>query len=432
MVMKTRHGLLLAILLSANSLVTADIFTSPTARDVPKLIRSLEDDNVQLGASRALASLKTAAVPALVETLESESSETRNWAAYTLGQIGHDAAPSVPTLARVVTQYDDPYERQAAARALGQVATAESADKPVAVRALIDGLSDPDHRVRLWSATSLRRLGPHAHEATDKLISSFTDEPVREAAMAAVVAIGKTSVPELVKALNDDTRRLEAAWALRKLDPVAARKGGVDSPSERDIPALRLALENRSRNEKSRIEAAKQLGQTGVAAAPILIAAFSSSDEQVARAVARAFEDVGPSAIPQLTESLANESVVVRAKSADALGAIGPDAKPALSHLVTQLADTDRTVQHRVVMALGSIGETASEAVPALIEVMQNPRVLEPTRQLTLKILVRLASTARHDVIIAALKKSSKDKNYGVSSLASYSLRQLEEQTSTD
>jgi HEAT repeat protein len=206
----------------------------------------------------------------------------------------------------------------------------------------------------------------------------------------------------------------------------------VDSPSERDIPALRLALENRSRNEKSRIEAAKQLGQTGVAAAPILIAAFSSSDEQVARAVARAFEDVGPSAIPQLTESLANESVVVRAKSADALGAIGPDAKPALSHLVTQLADTDRTVQHRVVMALGSIGETASEAVPALIEVMQNPRVLEPTRQLTLKILVRLASTARHDVIIAALKKSSKDKNYGVSSLASYSLRQLEEQTSTD
>lgn len=430
--MKTRHGLLLVMLLSANSLAAADIFSSPTAQDVPALIRSLGDHNVQLGASRALASLKTTAVPALVESLESESSETQIWAAYTLGQIGHDAALSVSGLARVVTQSDDPYARQAAVRAIGQVATAKSANKPVAVGVLIDALSDQNHRVRLRSATSLQQLGPDAHEATDKLISSFADEPVREAAMAAVVAIGRTSVPELIKALADDARRLEAARALRKLDPAAARKAGVHSPSERDIPALRLALENESRNHKSRIEAAKQLGETGVAAAPILISAFSSSDEQVARAAARAFENVGASAMPQLTESLANESAVVRARAADALGAIGPDARPAIPGLVSRLSDTDRTVQHRVVVALGALGEAASEAIPQLIEVMQNPRVLEPTRQLALKILARAASGPKREVIIEALKKSSEDSNYGVSSLASYSLRQLEKQTSPD
>lgn len=430
--MKTRHGLLLAMLLSANSLTAADIFSNPTEQDVPALIRSLGDNNVQLGASRALASLKETAVPALVESLGSESSETRIWAAYTLGQIGHDAATSVPGLARVVTQSADPYERQAATRALGQVVTAESADKLVAVEALIVGLSDSDHRVRLRSAVSLQRLGPDAREATGKLIRSFADGPVREAAMAAVVAIGKSSVPELVKVLNDDTRRLEAAQVLRKLDSAAARKAGVDSLSEHDIPALRLALENESRDRKSRIAAAERLGETGVAAARSLIAAFSSSDESVARAAASAFGNVGPSAIPQLTESLANESAAVRAKAADALGAIGPNARPAIPGLVSRLADKDRIVQHRVVVALGSLGEAASEAIPALIEVMQNQRVLEPTRQLALKVLVRAASGAQRDVIIEALRKSSKDGNYGVSSLASISLRQLEKQASTD
>lgn len=430
--MKARHGLLLAMLLSANSLAAADIFSSPTEQDVPALIRSLEDNNVQLGASRALASLKATAVSALIESLESESSETRIWAAYTLGQIGHDAALSVPDLARVTIQSDDPYVRQSAVRALGHVATAESADKPVAIRALIEGLSDPDYRVRLRSATSLQCLGPHAHEATDKLINSFADEPVREAAMAAVVAIGRTSVPQLIKALADDTRRLEAAQVLRKLDSAAARKAGADSLSEDDIPALQLALENESCARKSRIEAAEQLGETGVAAAPILITAFSSSDELVARAAAKAFEDVGPAAIPQLTESLANESAAVRAKAADALGAIGADARLAVPGLVSRLADKDRNVQHRVVVAFGSLGEAASEAIPALIEVMQNQRVLEPTRQLALKVLVRAAQGAQRDVVIEALRKSSEDSNYGVSSLASYSLRQLEEQASTD
>ncbi len=250
--------------------------------------------------------------------------------------------------------------------------------------------------------------------------------------MAAVVAIGKSSVPELVKVLNDDTRRLEAARVLRKLDSAAARKAGVDSLSEDDIPALQLALENESRDRKSRIAAAEQLGETGVAAAPILIAAFSSSDESVARAAASAFGNVGPSAIPQLTESLANESAAVRAKAADALGAIGPNARLAVPGLVSRIADNDRNVQHRVVVALRSLGEAASEAIPALIEVMQNPRVLEPTRQLALKVLVRAAEGAQRDVIIEALRKSSKDGNYGVSSLASNSLRQLEKQASTD
>jgi HEAT repeat protein len=419
------HVLLLAIFLSASSLTAADIFSSPTEKDVPALVLSLRDSNVQLGASRALASLKSKAVPALVKALGSESSEVRIWAAYTLGQIGHHAAAAVPRLAETISKGTDPHERSAAARSLGQIATAKTAAKPVAVRALVHGLSDSNGRVRARSAASLGQLGPEAREATSALIKLFSDEPSRQAAQKAVIQIGQAAATELVASLDDDTLRLEAAHVLRNIDPAAARKAGVDHPSKKDLPALLIAVRNETRDTRSRVEAAVQIGEVGIEGAPILIAEFSNGDEQVARAAAAAFQKIGSAGVPLLTETLKGESATVRAKAADALGAIGPKAKAAVPNLTALFADSDRTVQHRAVVALGAFGEAASDAVPALIEVMQNPRILEPTRQLALKVLVREATASQRELVIAALEKSSKDGNFGISSLAGYSLKKL-------
>lgn len=405
---------------------TADMFSAPTEGDIPELIRSLGDPNVQLGASRALTSLRLKSVAPLQQALEAEASEVRIWAAYTLGRIGHDSSATIPKLAETLSDATDPYERAVAAKSLGQIATAESARKSVAVQALASALSDVDDRVRLSAATALGQLGPVAQDATDMLVQSFADETVRKAAVVAVIAIGKTVVPTLISALDDDTLRLDAAHALRSLDPVAARKAHVDRASERDLNALRLAVQNEFRDERSRIEAVLQLGDIGLEGAPILIAAFSSENESVSRAAAAEFQRVGPGAIPLLAEALTVESATVRAKAADALGAIGPGAERAVPMLVLALADQDRNVQHRVVIAFQTLGRSSSDAVPSLIGVMQNPRILEQTRSLALKVLVRAASDKQRETVIAALEESSKDSNYGISSLAKYTLKTIQ------
>lgn len=426
----SRCVLLFAVLLSSDSL-NADIFSSPTQNDIPALITNLGDPNVQLGASRALTSLTNHSVEPLEDSLAAKSSEVRIWAAYTLGRIDHADEVAVPRLAETVSTATDPFERAAAARSLGQIATAKSAATEVAVSSLISGLSDPDDSVRRESATALGKLGPVAQKASDKLIKAFSDEPVREAASASIHAIGKGAVPKLLAALDDDTLRLDAARAMRLLDLDAARRAGVDVSSERDLTTLQLTLDDESHSDKSRIEATLQLGEIGTAAAPILIDAFTSDSESVSRAAAAAFQQVGPDAVQLLTDALKSESATVRTKAADALGAIGPAAKSSLPNLVAALSDSDRTVQHRAVMTLGEFAGTASEAIPALIKVMQNPRILEQTRSLALKVLVRDASDKQRDIVIAALEESSTDKNYGISSLAKVSLRKIQEESTS-
>ncbi|MDA1015676.1 MAG: HEAT repeat domain-containing protein [Planctomycetota bacterium] len=403
-----------------------DIFASPTPADIPALIDYLDDANFQLGASKALIAMQGRSVVALVRALDSESSEVRIWASHTLGKIGPDADLAVVRLARILSEAADSQERGAAARALGRIVSAKTNAKSIAVKSLIDGLSDKDVEVRLRSATSLGQIGLAAHVAVAKLVKSFADARVRQAALTSVIAIGKSANQELVKALADHALRIDAAHALRTLDKEAACREGVDRPTVRDLPALKLAIQDDSHDASFRMGAAKQLGEIGLAGAPTLIAAFSSGDEQLARAAATAIGQIGPAAVNLLTTALRDESPTVRAKSADALAAIGPQAKLAVPDLMKTLADKDRTVQHRAVTALDALGKEASDAVPSLIGVMQNPRILEPTRQLALKVLVRVASDKQRPAVIAALKQSSKDTNFGIKSLAAYWLRELE------
>ena len=187
---------------------------------------------------------------------------------------------------------------------------------------------------------------------------------------------------------------------------------------------LNVPVKNGQITNDARIEAASRLGSLGSNATPILIAVFGDGDQDVSRAAAAALGEVGPEAVPLLQQAMQDESPVVRAKVADALAAIGPDAHEALPDLIAALEDADRTVRHRAVTALGELGSAAEAAVPALIAVMQNPRDLEPTRQLALKVLARTGPDSR-ETVIAALRESTEDDNYGISSLAKQTLKKI-------
>lgn len=413
---------LLVFVISCHACVvaSADIFTAPTVDDVPALVRSLKDSNVRQGASNALVSLGEPAVPQLIDSLHTDDLDMQIWLAYTLGRMGSHASAAAPTLAESLKSNDSNL-CAVAARSLGQIG---SGDAKV-VDLLARSTTDDEVRVRRFSVVSLGQIGPAAEAALPQLVDALAVQKVRADAIRSLVRIGEAAVSPLTAALGNDNIRLDAAEALRQLDPAMAKQLGIDKPTAAALAALRNSLQNTERDIEARVVAAEWLGQLGIDAAPILISAFVDGDTAVVSASANAFRDIGASAVPLLQETLKHESARVRVAAVDALAAIGPGAEAAVPDLISELTDAERDVRHRAVDALDKIGPAAELAIPTLIAVMQNERDLEPTRQLAIKTLVRIAPPGHEDTI-AALRESSKDDNFGVSSLAKEMLKVIE------
>ena len=70
--------------------------------------------------------------------------------------------------------------------------------------------------------------------------------------------------------------------------------------------------------------------------------------------------------LPTLIAALRDKDGSVRAWSAQAIGAIGPDAAPAVPALVKLLASADEGSRNSACIALRGIGPAAKEALPAL------------------------------------------------------------------
>lgn len=412
--------LLIVVLSFVPSIALAgDIFTSPTASDIPALVRCLEDANVRYGASNALVQLGRPAVEELKRAIMADSVELRIWAAYTLGRIGSDALAAIPPLTDAL-KTEDRDLRATAARALGQIGDADIA----VIEGLAAALSDDEVRVRQSATDAIAQIGAPAQNAVPQLIVALRDQSIRKQAIEALTRIGPAATPALITALDDNDVRLEAAEALRQLDPAAAREARVDSTTLADLAALKQSLENRGKDREARIGSARELGKLGADGISILIRAFSDDDQEVARASIRAFQYVGAAGVSALQEALQDESPRIRAAAADALAAIGPEAKPAVMDLARLLEDADRDVRFYAAASLDELGTVADEAAATLIAVVQNEREQEPTRQLAIKALGQSSPAVRKQVV-AELEKVTKVGNFGVSSLARETLGRL-------
>jgi len=239
-------------------------------------------------------------------------------------------------------------DHQLRQRAAEQLASQPLCEHPAAIPALIRALGDDSSVVVEQAQQSLRRLGAQA------------------------------ALPALTEALHtrDKTVRFHAAEVLRDL--------GADAAPA--TPALLLRL--RDREPKIRVVAAHALGHIGgTPALQGLSAALSDKSAVVRAAASFALGSMGQSAAasaPQIRQGLADADLKVRVASARALWQITGDATASVPVLVAALRDANAWDS---ALALGAMREAASNAVPALIEVIEREKVSRPLREMPVSAL---------------------------------------------
>lgn len=141
------------------------------------------------------------------------------------------------------------------------------------------------------------------------------------------------------------------------------------------VPLLIEALQDSDASvRKGAAFALGAMGADAIEAVPYLLSALKDIDETVRMDVAVALRQIGPSdpsvltaAINDLITALTDEEIATRKGAAFGLGIIGPEAAPAIPHLIARLKDSDEEVQLSAAIALRRMGQAAVPALTAAL-----------------------------------------------------------------
>jgi HEAT repeat protein len=318
----------------------------------------------------------------------------------------------VPRLCELVKN-PDPVLRKQACQALAE-APGDSIDPVLALAATV---ADRDATVRCAACEALGKLGARGRYAAASLSQAQQDSDpnVREAAAGALQATGEFTAEE-VPTIRNGLKNPNAGIRLYAMNAMARV-----APSEQD--AFMAGL--RDEAKEVRIAAANILGGLGnnvIAkhdALVELMAYVKSGDQDLAAVAVQTLHRLGPmpeTEVPVLLEYLACEMVEARRYAAWALEQT-PSAA-AMPDLIERLADPDSEVQAGAAQALGTMGPSASEAVPALARVFSSGTVT--ARVAAGRALARIGEPA-----IPALRKLLTDANEGARSTAATVLGEM-------
>lgn len=185
-------------------------------------------------AAKALGNIGTkspAVVPELVRLLKEDADvEVRTEAARALGKIGAEAGLASKALAAILKgSGGGDTLRGEAARALARVDPLA----PGTAAALNAAVDDRSGHVGVCAAEALWKVSGEPDRAVPALVARLRDSGSRAAAAQALYRIGpkaKAAVPALLTAAKDKDRLFHESvvMALRKIDPQAAAKAGVE------------------------------------------------------------------------------------------------------------------------------------------------------------------------------------------------------------
>jgi len=250
----------------------------------------------------------------------------------------------------------------------------------------IAALKDEDWAIREEAATMLGTL--RDRRAVVPLVSVLRDgdRAVRDAAIAALLAIGEPAVTTLGVCLSDPVLTVQEL-ASSVLATIA---------DARVLAPLMAAL--KSPDWIVRMHAAKALGriQNPDAVAP-LVPLLQDSVKAVREETSTALAAIGEAALSSLLTALTHTEWLVRLHAVEALGKTrSPEAvNPLLSVLFN---DRDRAVREDAVRALGQIGDP--RALESLVTAMKEPGL----RPLAIEALGRIGDRCAVPVLITVLE----------------------------
>lgn len=234
------------------------------------------------------------------------------------------------------------------------------------IPALLEKLKSPDAAVRAESADDLRSLGPKARPA-EAALAALLDDPaprVRMSAAAALLRIAPGSARPL-RVLGDGLDHSDAA-VRRHATREVGLAGGAAAPL-----AGRLAALLGDADELTRVAALQSIATLGPAAAEACDVVTKRLDQpDMAADAADALGRIGPAARPALNRLaglLSSETAAVRWAAVRAMAQIGgEDAAPAVAFMVRELPRASEVDGYNMMIYLAMLGPVAKDALPAI------------------------------------------------------------------
>lgn len=392
-----------------------------------------KDPAVRAAAAAALGSIGPDAdsIAVLTAALRDQQAPVRAGAARALGKAGNAAElrEALPALLALLKDAD-PVVRANAAGALGRLRPQGLAGIVTALRKC---LTDPMAPVRVQAAYALGAIRSHPHLMIPDLAIALKQDPEAKVRASAAGALGvfvdqaDDVVPPLTAALKDKVLLVRQATigALQNMDEaglkaiarsarspfVDVRSAGIKAAialggaeAEAVVPILAEGLA--SKLAKEREEAAQKLSDLGPVAqtaVPALSKALQDTDASVGRKAAEALGKIGKPAIPALTKALQSNNDDIRGLAAEGLAAAGPAAKDAVPALADLLRDPKTSIETKksVAAALEKVGPAARPAIPVLIEVIQEKKQDDAIRRNAAAALVHIGEPAVPALAIA-------------------------------